>query len=284
MEKVKLIECPRDAMQGIIPFIPTEEKVSYLNLLLKVGFDILDAGSFVSHKAIPQMKDTAEVLDKIDHENSKTKLSVIIANHRGAKDAVQFDQVDFLGYPFSISETFQIRNTNTTIAESIDRVKEIRDVTLGADKEMIMYISMGFGNPYGDPWNADICKKWIATLYDLDVRIFALSDTVGVSNPDNISYIFSHLIKEFPNCEFGAHLHTTPDSWYEKVEAAFNSGCRRFDGALKGHGGCPMARDELTGNMATENIIDYFDKRDVKTIIDDKALRSALNYSLNIFH
>ncbi len=280
---LKIIECPRDAMQGIKEMIPTESKVRYLNQLLKVGFDTLDAGSFVSPKAIPQMADTKLVLDQIDWKNSDTKLLTIVANVRGAKDACEFEQVKYLGFPFSISETFQLRNTNSTMEESIDRVKEIQDLCLQHNKELVVYISMGFGNPYGDIWNAEIVQMWTERLADLGVKILSLSDTIGVSNPINISYIFSSLISEFPNIEFGAHLHTTPTTWKEKVHAAYENGCRRFDGAIKGFGGCPMAKDELTGNMPTENMLSYFDLHDIDINIDRKEFNKSLNMAMDIF-
>ena len=279
----KIVECPRDAMQGIKEWIPTKKKVAYLNKLLEVGFDTLDCGSFVSPKAIPQMKDTAEVLNQINYSKSKTKLSVIVANQRGANDAVQFEQVDYLGYPFSISETFQLRNTNATIQESLERVKAIQDLCLAYDKKMVLYISMGFGNPYGDEWNVDIVQKWVQELVDLGIEIFSLSDTIGVSNPQNISYLFSNLIPAFPEVEFGAHLHTTPTTWKEKVAAAYQSGCRRYDGAIKGYGGCPMAKDDLTGNMATENMIQYFQDEGVDLGIDINAFLTSMFMSNDIF-
>lgn len=256
---VKLIECPRDAMQGLTPIIPTEVKVRYIQQLLSVGFDTLDFGSFVSPKAIPQMADTAHVLESLDLSSTHTKLLAIIANSRGAADAAAYSQISYLGYPFSVSETFQIRNTNATIQESLGRVSDILEIADTGRKEVVIYISMGFGNPYGDPWNVDIVLQWVHQLREMGVRIFSLSDTIGVSSPDNISYLFESLIPALPDIEFGAHLHTTPASWKEKVHAAYESGCRRFDGALKGYGGCPMAREELTGNMPTEKMIGYFE-------------------------
>ena len=279
----KIVECPRDAMQGIKEWIPTEKKVAYLNKLLEVGFDTLDCGSFVSPKAIPQMKDTAEVLKQIDLSNTSTKLSVIVANQRGANDAVQFEQVDYLGYPFSISETFQLRNTNSTIKESLERVKAIQDLCLAYEKKMVVYISMGFGNPYGDEWNVDIVQKWVNELVELGIGIFSLSDTIGVSNPQNISYLFSNLIPALPDVEFGAHLHTTPTTWKEKVEAAYKAGCRRYDGAIKGYGGCPMAKDDLTGNMATENMVQYFQDEGVDLGIDINSFLTSMFMSNDVF-
>ena len=279
----KIVECPRDAMQGIKEWIPTEDKVAYLNKLLQVGFDTLDCGSFVSPKAIPQMKDTAEVLRQLDLSETSTKLSVIVANQRGANDAVKFEQVDYLGYPFSVSETFQLRNTNATIKESLERVKAIQELCAAHDKEMIVYISMGFGNPYGDEWNVEIVKNWVMELVGLGINIFSLSDTIGVSNPQNISYLFSNLIPALPEVEFGAHLHTTPTTWKEKIEAAYEAGCLRYDGAIKGYGGCPMAKDDLTGNMATENMIQYFQNQGVDLGIDYNAFSMSMYKSNDIF-
>lgn len=255
---LKIIECPRDAMQGLKTFIPTEVKAAYLNQLLKVGFDTIDFGSFVSPKAIPQMRDTAEVLSMLDLSGSVSKLLAIVANRRGAEDACAFPEITYLGYPFSISETFQLRNTNATIAESLDRVKEIQELCIQHNKKLVLYVSMGFGNPYGDPWNVEIVQRWVDQLASLDINILQLSDTIGVANPQNISYLFSNLLPAYPQLEIGAHLHTTPQSWREKIEAAYQCGCRRFDGAIKGYGGCPMAKDDLTGNMPTENMVFYF--------------------------
>jgi hydroxymethylglutaryl-CoA lyase len=273
---MKIIECPRDAMQGIHDFIPTDKKVAYINSLLKVGFDTIDVGSFVSPKAIPQMKDTAEVLGKIDLSGTKSKLLAIIANLRGAQDAVQFDQVDYLGFPFSISETFQQRNANSSIAESLVRVEEIQNLCVKHKKELVVYISMAFGNPYGDEWSSDIAIQWSHKLHNMGIRILALSDTIGVSNPENITELFSTLIPELKDVEFGAHLHTTPDKWEEKVKAAYNSGCLRFDAAIKGFGGCPMASDKLTGNMPTENLLSFFKKNNVELPIDTKAFMNSM--------
>ncbi len=253
---LKLVECPRDAIQGLHQFIPTEKKAKYINLLLESNlFDTIDFGSFVSPKAIPQMADTKDLVKKLNIRDSKSKLLAIIANERGATEASQFNEITYLGYPFSISETFQLRNTNATIAESLERVKVIQEITQKADKQLVIYISMGFGNPYGDIWNAEIALHWVDELQKLGIKIFSLSDTVGVAKPASIKYLFENLIPKYPNLEFGSHLHTTPDTWQEKVEAAYNAGCRRFDGAILGYGGCPMADDELVGNMATENLL-----------------------------
>ncbi len=273
---MKIIECPRDAMQGIHDFIPTEKKVAYINSLLKVGFDTIDVGSFVSPKAIPQMKDTAEVLNKINLTSTKSKLLAIIANLRGAQDAVQFDQINYLGFPFSISETFQQRNANSSIAESLVRVEEIQSLCIKHKKELVVYISMAFGNPYGEKWSSDIAMHWSRELSNMGIKILALSDTIGVSNPQNITELFSTLIPELKDVEFGAHLHTTPDKWEEKVKAAFDSGCRRFDSAIKGFGGCPMASDKLTGNMPTENLINYFKANNIPFSLDQQAFNSAM--------
>lgn len=258
---IRLIECPRDAMQGMKEFIPTATKIAYMNSLLEVGFHTIDFGSFVSPKAIPQMRDTAAVLAGLDLTNTSSKLLSIVANQRGANDAVQHKAIDFLGYPFSISETFQLRNTNATIVESLERVENIQELCIKHDKSLVIYISMGFGNPYGDEWNAEIVQKWVDKLVALGIKIFSLSDTIGVSSPDSISYLFSNLIPAYPEIEFGAHLHTQINSWEEKVKAAFENGCLRFDGAIKGYGGCPMAKDDLTGNMPTENMVLYFKEK-----------------------
>ena len=258
METVKIIECPRDAMQGIKAFIPTANKVAYIQSLLRVGFDTIDFGSFVSAKAIPQMQDTAEVLAQLDLSQTKSKLLAIIANTQGAIAAAAFPEIQYLGFPFSISENFQMRNTHKTIAESIITLREILAIANQSNKEVVAYLSMGFGNPYGDPWNTEIVGEWTEKLADMGVKILSLSDTVGSSTPDVIGYLFSNLIPKYPQIEFGAHLHTTPDKWFEKIDAAYNAGCRRFDGAIQGFGGCPMATDQLTGNMPTEKLLSYF--------------------------
>ncbi len=282
---VKLVECPRDAMQGLKTFIETERKAAYINQLLKVGFDTIDFGSFVSPKAIPQMRDTAEVLRRLDLSQSRSKLLAIVANVRGANDALAFDEIDYLGYPFSVSETFQIRNTNATIAESLDRVKEIQNLCMQRGKQLVIYISMAFGNPYGDPWNAEEVIKWVDQLTALGVRIIQLSDTIGVSKPASITYLFSYLLPHYAGSEveIGAHLHTQPHNWREKVEAAYMSGCRRFDGAIRGYGGCPMAKDELTGNMPTELMAWYFKEIGVDTGLDEEAFQKAIEMAGEIF-
>lgn len=284
MSQVKLIECPRDAMQGIKShFISTEKKALYINSLLKVGFDTIDFGSFVSPKAIPQMRDTAEVLRKLDLSSTTSKLLAIVANLRGATDAVQFEEIDYLGYPFSISENFQMRNTHKTIEESLVILSEILNLAYKSNKEVVAYLSMGFGNPYGDPWNVEIVGKWTEKLASMGVKILSLSDTIGSSTPEVITYLFSNLIPKYPNIEFGAHLHTTPNSWFEKVDSAYKSGCTRFDGAIKGYGGCPMAKDELTGNMPTEKLVSYFTQQKANTGVKPMSFESAYNKALEVF-
>jgi hydroxymethylglutaryl-CoA lyase len=284
MQKIKFIECPRDAMQGIKDWIPTQEKVQYIQSLLRCGFDTIDFGSFVSPKAVPQMKDTAEVISQLNLKDTDSKLLAIVANIRGAQDAVQFDSIQYLGYPFSISENFQMRNTHKTIDQSIIILKEILGLADKHNKEVVAYLSMGFGNPYGDPWNVDIVADWTKRLASMGVRILSLSDTVGSSTPEIIGYLFSNLIKSFPDIEFGAHLHTTPNTWFEKVNAAFESGCLRFDGAIQGYGGCPMAKDELTGNMPTEKMLSYFTTKKLNTNINPMSFESAHNEASKIFN
>ena len=273
---IQLVECPRDAMQGMKPFIPTEKKVAYINSLLRVGFHTIDFGSFVSPKAIPQMADTAKVLEQLDLDDTNSRLLAIVANLRGANDAAVFEQIQYLGYPFSISETFQLRNTNATIEESLGRVEQIQDLCVKNNKEMVVYISMGFGNPYGDDWNVDIVQKWVSRLESLGIGIFSLSDTIGVSTPESISYLFSNLIPAYDNLTFGAHLHTQAHNWKEKIKSAYDSGCRRFDGAIKGYGGCPMATDDLTGNMPTEQMVNYFDDLDALKDFDHQAFAKSI--------
>lgn len=284
MTDVKIIECPRDAMQGISEWIPTEIKASYLNQLLRVGFDTLDFGSFVSPKAIPQMRDTAEVLRLLELSETQTKLLAIVANMRGAEDAVAFDQIHFLGYPFSISETFQQRNTNAGIEESLSRVGELAELCVKSNKELVVYISMGFGNPYGDAWSPELAMQWCERLYrEFDVRMLALSDTIGIGTPDTIGALFNALIPSLPQVEFGAHLHTTPDRCIEKLEAALQAGCKRFDGAIKGLGGCPMATDKLTGNMPTEIMVGHLQHLGVEMNIDATAFQASLQLAENVF-
>jgi hydroxymethylglutaryl-CoA lyase len=283
MQKVKIIECPRDAMQGIKDWIPTESKVKYIQSLLRCGFDTIDFGSFVSPKAIPQMQDTAEVLSKLDLSATQSKLLAIVANVRGAEDAVKYPEIRYLGYPFSISENFQMRNTHKTIAQSIEILQEILNLSEKNGKEVVAYLSMGFGNPYGDPWNVEIVGEWTERLAGMGVKILSLSDTVGTSTPDIITYLYANLIPQYPGIEFGAHLHTTPSSWHEKVDAAFSSGCRRFDGAIQGFGGCPMAKDDLTGNMPTEKMLSYFTAAKVDCNISPMPFESAHNEATKIF-
>ena len=281
--KIKIVECPRDAMQGIKDFIPTNEKVRYLQSLLGCGFDTLDFGSFVSPKAIPQMVDTAEVLSNLDLSKTKTKLLAIVANVRGAEDAVLHPEIEYLGFPFSISENFQMRNTHKTISQSIETLQEIFNLADAANKEVVTYISMGFGNPYGDPWNVEIVGEWTERLAKMGAKILSLSDTVGTSDPETISYLFSNLIPKYPTIEFGAHLHTTPTKWHEKIEAAHVAGCRRFDGAIQGFGGCPMAKDELTGNMPTEKMLSYFTSEKIETGVNWMAFEAAYNKASELF-
>ncbi|MBZ0326855.1 MAG: hydroxymethylglutaryl-CoA lyase [Altibacter sp.] len=283
MQKVKLIECPRDAMQGIKDWIPTGEKVQYIQALLRCGFDTIDFGSFVSPKAIPQMQDTAKVLSQLDLSATESKLLAIVANVRGTEEAVVHPEIHYLGYPFSISENFQMRNTHKTIAQSIEVLHEILHLAEKNSKEVVAYLSMGFGNPYGDPWNVNIVGEWTETLSDMGVKILSLSDTVGTSTPEIITYLFSNLIPKYPHIEFGAHLHTTPTAWHEKIDAAFKAGCRRFDGAIQGFGGCPMAKDELTGNMPTEKMLSYFTAEKVASNINSMSFESAHNEATKIF-
>ncbi|GAB3527940.1 hydroxymethylglutaryl-CoA lyase [Pontibacter brevis] len=280
---MKIIECPRDAMQGIKAFIPTEQKIAYINQLLKVGFDTIDFGSFVSPKAIPQMRDTAEVLANLELEETNSKLLAIVANVRGAEDAAQHREVAYLGFPLSVSETFQQRNTNKSIAEAMQQLARIQDICHKHGKILVTYISMGFGNPYNDPWGAETVIKFVEELHRLQVKIISLSDTIGVSDPANITYLFQHLIPSFQDIEFGAHLHTTPSTCQEKVEAAYQAGCRRFDGAVRGYGGCPMAKDELVGNMPTENLIAYFENIGLNLNLNKAAFASAMTQSGAVF-
>ena len=284
MNPIKIIECPRDAMQGIKPFIPTEKKVKYMQALLRVGFDTLDFGSFVSPKAIPQMQDTAEVLAQLDLSATNSKLLAIIANTQGAQNASIHNEIQYLGFPFSISENFQMRNTHKTIAESLVTLQDILEIADKSNKEVVTYISMGFGNPYGDAWNVEIVGEWTEKLANMGVKILSLSDTVGSSTPEVIDYLFSNLIPKYPNIEFGAHLHTTPDKWFEKIDAAYNAGCRRYDGAIQGFGGCPMAKDELTGNLPTEKLISYFNSINKKPNINSLNFESCYNHALRLFN
>jgi len=282
-DAIKLIECPRDAMQGIRPFIETQVKADYINSLLKIGFDTIDFGSFVSPKAIPQMRDTASVLSKLDLSKTKSKLLAIVANVRGAQEASQFEEISYLGYPFSISENFQMRNTSRTRTESLKILEEILSIASKKNKEVVAYLSMGFGNPYGDPWNVDIVAKWTDKLVNMGVKIVSLSDTIGASEAKTISYLFSNLIPMYPQIEFGAHLHTTPATWFDKVNAAYNAGCKRFDGAMLGYGGCPMAKDELTGNMPTEMLLKYFEDKKVGTFLSKLDFLESYGKAQKVF-
>jgi len=283
MESVKIIECPRDAMQGIKTFIPTQKKITYIQSLLRVGFDTIDFGSFVSPKAIPQMQDTAEVLAGLDLSQTKSKLLAIVANTIGAESASLHKEIQYLGFPFSISENFQMRNTHKTIAESIITLQEILEIADKSNKEVVAYLSMGFGNPYGDPWNVEIVGEWTEKMANMGVKILSLSDTIGSSTPEVIDYLFSNLIPKYPNIEFGAHLHTTPDKWFEKIDSAYKAGCRRFDGAIKGYGGCPMAKDDLTGNMPTEKMLSYFTSNKIETNLHPLHFESAYNEAIKVF-
>jgi hydroxymethylglutaryl-CoA lyase len=283
MESIKIIECPRDAMQGIKTFIPTERKVAYIQSLLQVGFDTLDFGSFVSPKTIPQMQDTAQVLEQLDLSQTHTKLLAIIANTQGAQLASEHQAIDYLGFPFSISENFQMRNTHKTIAQSLITLQEILEIANTANKEVVAYLSMGFGNPYGDPWNVDIVGEWVDKLSARGIKILSLSDTVGTSTPEVIKYLYTNLIPQYPQIEFGAHLHTTPSKWFEKTDAAYQSGCRRFDGAIQGFGGCPMATDQLTGNMPTEKLLSYFTTQKQNTNTNPLRFESIYNEASKLF-
>ena len=278
---IKIIECPRDAMQGIHDFIPTKLKIDYLNMLMKVGFHTIDCGSFVSARAIPQMRDSAEVIEQIDMSLSNSKLSVIVANYRGALDAVKHSNISYLGYPFSISEEFQQRNTNKSIKESVQLVEDIYELCEKHNKEMVIYISMGFGNPYGEEWNSEIVDHWVGVLHENGLNSFSISDTVGVSSRDKIAQVYKSLIKNYKEAEFGAHFHTRIDNWREKVDAAYQNGCVRFDGAIKGYGGCPMANDDLVGNMPTEKLIEYFGLERLE--LKKAPFEEAFKYSTNVF-
>jgi hydroxymethylglutaryl-CoA lyase len=283
MNPIKIIECPRDAMQGIKPFIPTGRKVAYIQSLLRVGFDTIDFGSFVSPRAIPQMQDTAEVLAQLDLSQTQSKLLAIIANTQGAVMASEHPEIQYLGFPFSISENFQMRNTHKTIADSLITLDEILNIADSKNKQVVAYLSMGFGNPYGDPWNVEIVGEWTEKLSNMGVKILSLSDTVGSSTPDVITYLFSNLIPKYPQIEFGAHLHTTPGKWHEKIDAAYKAGCRRYDGAIQGFGGCPMATDQLTGNMPTEKLLSYFTAAKEKNNLQPMSFESAYNEASKLF-
>ena len=280
---MKIIECPRDAMQGIDEFIPTEKKIRYINQLLKVGFDTIDFGSFVSPKAIPQMRDTADVLAGLDLKGTTTKLLAIVANTRGAEEAAKHQAIQYMGFPLSISETFQQRNTNKSITEALETLNEIQQICTDTKKQQVVYISMGFGNPYNDPYDVDVVGQFVDILNTIGVTIVSLADTIGVSTPEQITYLFNSLSKKFPNVELGAHLHSNPKSAREKIDAAYSAGCKRFDGAIKGFGGCPMAKDELVGNLATETILAYLQERDALKGINGPSFLQALAMADEIF-
>lgn len=283
MRKIKITESPRDAMQGLTRFIPTKDKARYINSLLKVGFDVIDFGSFVSPKAIPQLKDTVQVLDLLDMSNTNTKLLAIVANSRGGRDAAQFEKISYIGFPFSISPTFLKRNINSSIEKSVNTVHELLEVCDKHNKGLVVYISMAFGNPYGDEWNADLVANWVNKLYEMGVRIIPLSDTVGISTKKNIAVLFSTLVPEFPEIEFGFHLHTTIRHWYRKINAAFLNGCRSFDTVINGLGGCPMAENRLVGNLRASNLLEYFEINYVPVEINEKAFEEAFELALEIF-
>ncbi|GEP93388.1 hydroxymethylglutaryl-CoA lyase [Chitinophaga terrae (ex Kim and Jung 2007)] len=280
---LKLIECPRDAMQGWHHLIPTSEKIAYLNALLKVGFDTIDFGSFVSPKAIPQMADTREVVGQLDLSAGSSKLLAIVANVRGAEEAVTFEEISYLGFPFSVSETFQLRNTNKTIAESLEQVDAMQELCIKNRKELVIYISMGFGNPYGEPYSPEIVLKYVEEMVKMDIGIVSLADTVGVADPVTIANLFKHLVPAYPGIEIGAHFHAAPNNWKEKIMAAYNNGCKRFDSAMKGIGGCPMAKDELVGNLATENMIAFCQEQNEPLNLDEAALLQARQMADMVF-
>lgn len=283
MKEIQLVECPRDAMQGWKHQIPTQQKIDYINLLLQVGFDTIDFGSFVSPKAIPQMADTKDVVKKLRLHNSSSRLLAIVANLRGAQDAVEFDEISVLGFPFSISPTFQMRNTNSTMEESLGRIAEIQELCAIRKKELVIYLSMGFGNPYGDEYSEDILLKWADEMVNRGVSIISLADTVGVASPQQISFALETLVPRYSDVIFGVHLHSTPSNWREKLEAAVDSGTKRIDGALKGIGGCPMAQDDLVGNMNTELIVGYLEEKKLIEGLDKDALQESLRMAAKIF-
>lgn len=280
---IQVVECPRDAMQGIAEFIPTEMKAEYINMLLKVGFHTIDFGSFVSPKAIPQMRDSAAVLSKLNLDDTNSKLLAIVANNRGAEQAASFDEIQYLGYPFSISETFQQRNTKCSIEDSLILVDQMQNLATQQNKELVVYLSMAFGNPYGEDWHPDIVAKWTEVITNMGVKTLALSDTIGVSTKETISPLFSQLIPEFKEVTFGAHLHTTAETWHDKVLSAYQSGCTRFDTAIQGFGGCPMATDALTGNMPTEKMLSFLNEHKEVSGLNALAFESAYNKAREVF-
>jgi len=283
MSLIKVVECPRDAMQGIKNWIPTKDKISYIQSILSVGFDIVDFGSFVSPRTVPQMKDTHYVIENLDLSSTKSKLLAIVANLRGAKDACSYSQISYLGYPFSISENFQMRNTNKNIEESISELSKIIELANKNKKEVVVYLSMGFGNPYGDQWNYEIVEKWIDLLYYMNIKTISISDTIGAAKSEDIKTVFSNTVIKYPTIEFGAHFHTKPNEWYEKIDTAYRAGCKRFDSAIQGYGGCPMARDELTGNFPTEKLITYFNSKKIPLNINTLHFESSFNESTKLF-
>ena len=284
MSKIKIIECPRDAMQGIKSWIPSDEKLSYLQSVLSVGFDVVDFGSFVSSRVIPQMKDTDYIIKNLDTTNTNSKLLAIVANYRGAVAACNYSTISYIGYPFSISEIFQMRNTNKTMAESFDDLKKIKSIIEAKNKKLVVYLSMGFGNPYGEPWNLEIIEKWIQSLNSIGVETISISDTIGTAKKSDINKIYSFLIPRYSKIEFGAHFHAKPNEWYEKVNEAYNNGCRRFDGAIMGFGGCPMAKDDLTGNVPTEKLLSFFNSIKENTSINSLHFESCYNNALKLFN
>lgn len=282
-QAVKIIECPRDAMQGLHTFISTEDKVKYINQLLRTGFDTIDCGSFVSPKAVPQMADTARVISELFLTSSTAKLLTIIANARGAEEASHFPQIAYLGFPLSLSETFQQRNTNRSIGEAFRTIAEIQEIGARAGQEAVIYLSMGFGNPYGDKYSPEIALDFVSKLDTMGIRIVSLADTVGTGEPEVINLLFSTLIPAYPHIEFGAHLHSKPDALFEKLEAAWQAGCRRFDAAMKGFGGCPMAKDELVGNVATESLMAFIRKKGLSSGISETEFEKSLSLATEIF-
>jgi hydroxymethylglutaryl-CoA lyase len=281
--QIKVVECPRDAMQGWKSFIPTSKKIEYINSLLEIGFDTVDFGSFVSPKAIPQMADTKEVIQGIRMQSTGTKLLAIVANVRGAEEASAYNEITYLGFPFSVSETFQQRNTNSSIAGSLTRVEEIQNICVKSNKQMVIYISMGFGNPYGDIYSEEIVFSWVSKIVKLGIKTISLADTVGLAKPEQVYSMTKYLIEQLPQVEIGVHLHSRPDNWKEKLAAAVNAGCKRFDGALNGFGGCPMANDDLVGNMRTEWMIDYFKEKKLLDDLNRSALAKSLQLASEIF-
>ncbi len=282
-ERITIVDCPRDAMQGIKEFIPTDRKAHYLNAILQVGFPVVDFGSFVSPRAIPQMADTTEVLNRLDLENIRSELLAIVANVRGANDAASFEEISYLGYPFSVSEEFQQRNTNRSIEGSLHIVEEIQDIAFRHKKKLVVYLSMGFGNPYGEPWSPGLVIRWSERLAQMGIGILILSDTIGSATPEVIDELFGHLVPELPKVEFGAHLHTIPGDWYPKVQAAWNAGCRRFDGAIRGFGGCPLAQNDLIGNMPTEKLLSFATEHQLDHGLNTLAFETAYNQALKTF-